>query len=271
MAEFAFISAENDGKEELKMKLSGNTILITGGSSGIGFAFAERFIKAGNKVIVCGRRENALQNAKDKIPSLITRVNDLDVESERAALFDWVTAHYPEVNVLVNNAGIQQRFHTLKADAKNDWSSYRKEITTNLEAPIHLSMLFAPFFATKEEAAIINVTSGLAFTPLAIAPIYSATKAALHSFTMSLRHQLSDTPVEVIEVAPPAVNTDLGGAGLHTHGEPLDAFADGIFKGLEEGIQEIGYGTSVNRLRMSRDEVDEHVENMYKAMKSTIE
>ncbi|WP_040203472.1 SDR family oxidoreductase [Neobacillus jeddahensis] len=253
------------------MKLSGNTILITGGSAGIGLAFAERFIKAGNHVIVCGRRENALQNAKESFPSLITRVCDLAIESERIALFDWVTANYPEVNVLVNNAGIQQRFHVLKADANNDWSYFNKEIIANIEAPFHLSMLFAPFFAKKEEAAIMNVTSGLAFTPMAIAPIYSATKAALHSFTVSLRHQLSDTSIEVIEVAPPAVNTDLGGAGLHTQGEPLDAFADGIFKGLEEGKIEIGYGTSVNRLRMSRDEVDEHVENMYKAMKNTIE
>ncbi|WP_282940929.1 SDR family NAD(P)-dependent oxidoreductase [Paenibacillus sp. RC67] len=253
------------------MKLSGNTILITGGSSGIGLAFAERFIKAGNQVIIIGRRENVLQNAKEKFPSLITRVSDLDIESERAALFDWVTANYPDVNVLVNNAGIQQRFNVLKADAKNNWSYFNKEITTNIEAPFHLSMLFAPFFATKEEATIINVTSGLAFTPFAIAPIYSATKAALHSFTMSLRYQLSETSVEVVEVAPPAVNTDLGGAGLHIQGEPLDAFADGIFRGLEEGDKEIGYGTSVNRLRMSRDDIDKYAENMYKATKNTIE
>ncbi|MFB5676845.1 SDR family oxidoreductase [Paenibacillus terreus] len=253
------------------MKLSGNTILITGGSAGIGLAFAERFLKAGNKVIVCGRREHVLQNAKEKFPDLITRVCNLDMESERAALFDWVTENYPEVNVLVNNAGIQQRFNVLKADAKNDWSYFNKEITTNIEAPFHLSMLFAPYFAAKEEAAIINVTSGLAFTPFVIAPIYSATKAALHSFTMSLRHQLSETSVEVIEIAPPAVNTDLGGSGLHVHGEPLDAFADGIFKGLEEGKEEIGYGTSVSRLRMSRDEIDEYTEKMYQATKNAVE
>jgi uncharacterized oxidoreductase len=255
----------------IRMKLSGNTILITGGSTGIGLAFAERFIKAGNKVIVCGRRKDVLQEAKEKFPSLITRVSDLDIESERAALFDWVTANYPDVNVLVNNAGIQQGFNVLKGDAKNNWRYFSKEITTNLEAPFHLSMMFAPFFATKEEATIINVTSGLAFTPFAIAPIYSASKAALHSFTMSLRHQLSETSVEVIEVAPPAVNTNLGGAGVHTQGEPLDAFADGIFKGLEEGKKEIGYGTSVNRLRMTRDEVDVYVENLYKATKNLIE
>ncbi|MEH7442564.1 SDR family NAD(P)-dependent oxidoreductase [Bacillus sp. JJ1122] len=253
------------------MKLSGNTILITGGSAGIGLAFAERFLKAGNTVIVTGRRENVLQNAKEKFPDLITRVSDLSTESERVSLFDWVTETYPEVNVLVNNAGIQQRYNLLKADAKKNWDYFNKEITTNIEAPFHLSMLFAPFFAKKEEATIINVTSGLAFTPFAIAPIYSATKAALHSFTVSLRHQLSESSVEVIEVAPPAVNTDLGGAGLHTHGEPLDAFADGIFKGLAEGKQEIGYGSSVERLRMSRDQVDEHVANLYNAMKNTIE
>ncbi|ABS75257.1 SDR family NAD(P)-dependent oxidoreductase [Bacillus velezensis] len=253
------------------MKLTGNTILITGGNAGIGLAFAERFLKAGNKVIVTGRREHALQKAKETFPDLITYVSDLSIPSERISLFEWVKENYPEVNVLVNNAGIQQRFHVLKADAKDNWDYFNKEITTNIEAPFHLSMLFAPFFAGKEDAAFINVSSGLAFTPLAIAPIYSATKAALHSFTMSLRHQLSDSSVEVIEVAPPAVNTDLGGAGLHTQGEPLDEFADGIFKGLKEGKQEIGYGSSEERLRMSRDKADEHTANMYNAMKHTIE
>lgn len=253
------------------MKLSGNTILITGGNAGIGLAFAERFIKAGNTVIVTGRREHVLQQAKEALPNLITYVSDLTKESERTALFDWVTANYPEVNVLVNNAGIQQRFNVLKADAKDNWSFFNQEILTNIEAPFHLSMLFAPFFAAKESAAILNVTSGLAFTPLAIAPIYSATKAALHSFTMSLRHQMSETSVEVIEVAPPAVNTDLGGAGLHTHGEPLDAFADGIFKELAQVHTEIGYGSSAARLRMSRDEIDEYTEKMYLAMKNTLE
>ncbi|WNQ10786.1 SDR family NAD(P)-dependent oxidoreductase [Paenibacillus aurantius] len=253
------------------MKLIGNTILITGGGSGIGLAFAERFIKTGNKVIVCGRRENVLQQAKEKVPNLITRVCDLEMESERVALFDWVTANFPDVNVLVNNAGIQLRYNVLKADARDNWSYFSKEITTNLEAPCHLSMLFAIYFAAKETAAIINVTSGLAFTPFAIAPIYSATKAALHSFTISLRHQLSETSVKVIEVAPPAVNTSLGGAGLHTQGEPLDAFSDGIFNDLAEGKMEIGYGTSVARLRMSRDEIDVYAEKLYQATKNLIE
>jgi uncharacterized oxidoreductase len=254
------------------MKLAGNTVLITGGGTGIGLAFAERYMKAGSQVIVTGRREHVLKQAEEKLPGLITRVSDVEIEAERIALFDWVTANYPEVNVLVNNAGIQQRFNMLSADAKTNWNDYGNEIRTNLEAPLHLSMMFAPFFAAKkEQSAIINVTSGLAFTPFAIAPIYSATKAALHSFTISLRHQLSDTSVEVIEIAPPAVHTDLGGAGLHGQGEPLDAFADAIFQGLEAGEQEIGYGSSIARLRMSRDEVDSYTEKLYQATKNLIE
>jgi uncharacterized oxidoreductase len=252
------------------MKLSGNTILITGGAAGIGFAFAERFIKAGNKVIICGRREAKLQEAKGKYPELITRVCDVTKESDRVALFDWAMSEHPDVNVLVNNAGIQQRYHVLKTNPKEDWRYYSQEIASNIEAPFHLAMLFAPYFANKDYGAILNVSSGLAFTPMAIAPIYSATKAAVHSFTMSLRHQLEDTAIEVIEVAPPAVNTDLGGAGLHTFGTPVDEFADAIFKGLETGKTEIGYARAENAMRMSRDEIDETVKMMYANMKNTI-
>lgn len=250
------------------MDLKGNTVLITGGASGIGFAFAERFLQAGSQVIVCGRRESKLQEAKDKHPELITRVCDVSVETERIDLLEWVKKEHAEVNVLVNNAGIQQRFNVLEADSVSDWAYFNKEISANIEAPFHLSMLFASFFASSgKKTAIMNVTSGLAFTPMAIAPIYSATKAALHSFTMSLRLQLAETEVEVIEVAPPAVNTDLGGVGIHTFGEPVNEFAEGIFKGLAEGKEEIGYGSSAKALRMSRDEIDVAVKNIYSRVK----
>lgn len=252
------------------MRLSGNTVLITGGAAGIGFAFAERFIKAGNKVIVCGRREAKLQEAKEKHPEINTYVCDVTKETERIALFNQVTSEHPDVNVLVNNAGIQQRYHVLKTNAKEEWNYYSKEIAANIEAPFHFSMLFAPYLASKDYGAILNVSSGLAFTPMAIAPIYSATKAAVHSFTMSLRHQLEDTPIDVIEVAPPAVNTDLGGAGLHTFGTPVDEFADAIFKGLKAGKTEIGYARAEKAMRMSRDEIDESVKGMYANMKNTI-
>ncbi|MFC5451752.1 SDR family oxidoreductase [Paenibacillus aestuarii] len=240
------------------MQLSGNTILITGGSAGIGLAFAERFLKAGNTVIVCGRQEAKLQEAKLTYPDLHTRVCDVASEDERLALVEWAKREFPELNVLVNNAGIQQRTNLVQT--QESWSYHHQEIAANLEAPLHLTMLFLPHLAEKSHAAVINVSSGLAFTPMAAAPIYCATKAALHSFTMSLRYQLASTAIEVIEVAPPAVNTDLGGKGLHTFGVPLDEFADGVFQGLEKGLPEIGYGTSEKALRLSRDEIDAAVQ-----------
>ncbi len=241
------------------MNLSGNTVLITGGASGIGLAFAARFLKAGNQVLVCGRREAKLQEAQRNFPELHTYVCDVARPKEREALFRWAS-HFPNLNVLVHNAGIQQRIDLLQP--AGDWSHYYQEIAANLEAPLHLSMLFIPQLTAQSRAAIINVSSGLAFTPMAAAPIYCATKAALHSFTMSLRHQLSQTPVEVIEVAPPAVNTDLGGPGLHTFGVPVEQFADAVFAGLAEGRLEIGYGSSERSFRMSRDEIDAAFQRM---------
>jgi uncharacterized oxidoreductase len=237
------------------MDMSGNTILVTGGASGIGFAFAERFLQAGNEVIIVGRRKEKLDEAKEKFPQLHTKVCDVSIESERLALFEWVTSEFPETNVLVNNAGIQQRANLLNIE--HDWDYYKKEITINVDGPIHLSMLFIPHFLKKEKAAIINVSSGLALSPGVWVPVYSSTKAAVHSFTTSMRHQLENTNIKVIEVFPPAVNTDLGGVGLHTFGAPLNDFADGIFEGLNKGEEEIGYGDSEKRLRASRDELDQ--------------
>lgn len=236
------------------MNLSGNTILITGGGSGIGLAFAERFIKSGNKVIIAGRSEEKLKEAKKRFPDLATKVCDVSIPAERLSLYKWVTGEYPEVNVLVNNAGIQQRINLLNAE--NDWKDYRNEIAINVDGPIHLSMLFIPHFLKQEAAAIVNITSGLAIMPGVWVPVYSATKAALHSFTITMRHQLSGTRVEVIEVLPPAVNTDLGGAGLHTFGAPVDEFADTIFKGFEQGKVEIGFGGTEERLTATRDAID---------------
>lgn len=236
------------------MILSGNTILITGGATGIGFAFAERFIQAGNEVIIAGRREAKLKEAKEKLPGLHTKVCDVSVEQERVQLLEWVKAEFPETNILVNNAGIQQRVNLLK-DIR-EWDYYKKEISINIDGPIHLSMLFIPELLKKENGFIINVSSGLAISPGAWVPVYSATKAALHSFTLSLRMQLESTNIKVIEVFPPAVNTDLGGPGLHTFGAPLEDFADEIFKGFGSGADEIGYGDSKNRLQASRDEID---------------
>jgi uncharacterized oxidoreductase len=224
------------------MILSGHTILITGGGSGIGLALTERFLRAGSEVIICGRREDKLKEAKLKYPKLHIRICDLVKEVDRIALFNWVTKEFPAMDILINNAGIQRRIQLI--ENKDDWKEFHQEIAINMEAPIHLSTLFIPHFQKKKEAFIINITSGLAFTPAAWVPVYSATKAALHSFTMTLRHQLSKTGIKVIEVAPPAVQTDLGGAGLHTFGVPVDEFADAVMQNLEKGEMEFGYGTS---------------------------
>lgn len=236
------------------MDLSGNTILITGGASGIGWAFAERFLAAGNEVVICGRREDKLAEAKEKFPQFHTRVCDVSDETERVALFEWATGEFPNLNVLVNNAGIQRRVDLL---AEENWQQTRSEIAINLEAPIHLSRLFVQHLLKQENPVIINVTSGLSFVPLANVPVYCATKAALHSFTLSLRYQLAKTPIKVIEVAPPAVDTDLGGVGLHTFGVPLDEFADAVFNRLPTGEREIAYGTAEKSSRASREELDQ--------------
>ncbi len=195
------------------MEFTANTVLVTGGGSGIGFALAERFIQAGSQVIICGRREYKLKEAQWKYPQMGIRVCDVAKPAERIALHNWATESYPRLNVLVNNAGIQQR---IQLQEKPDWETVREEVAINLEASIHLSILFIPHLLEQQKPAIINITSGLSFVPKANVPVYCATKAALHSFTLSLRHQLSATPIEVIEIIPPAVDTDLGGKGLHT-------------------------------------------------------
>jgi uncharacterized oxidoreductase len=155
--------------------------------------------------------------------------------------------------MLVNNAGIQQR---IELQQKPAWEILDEEVAINLEAPIHLSALFIPHLLQREQSAIINVTSGLAFVPLANVPVYCATKAALRSFTLSLRHQLSGTPISVIEIIPPAVDTDLGGKGLHTFGVPLDEFTDAIVEQLKMGSIEATYGFSVESSRATREQLE---------------
>lgn len=246
------------------MKLTGNTILITGGASGIGLALAKRFLERDNEVIILGRREDKLREVRKQFPKINTRTCDVASPAEREALVRWATATYPNLNVLVNNAGIQRRITLTEYE---DWERTRSEIAINLEAPIHLCELFYPHLSSKASAAIMNVTSGLSFTPLANVPVYCATKAALHSFTLSLRWQLKHSPVEVIEAVPPAVDTDLGGPGLHTFGVNVDEFADAVFEGLEAGQKEIAYGTALTASQASRKELDEIYQGMNSAFK----
>ena len=237
------------------MDYSRSTILITGGSTGIGGALATRFAKIGSTVIICSRSVERLREAKERTPSLHTIQCDVSREADRRTLAERVTLEFPSLNVLINNAGIQNR--PVPLSQPQEWSHYQHELATNLEAPMHLSFLLTPHLMKSPEAAIMNVTSGLAFSPLSFMAGYCATKAALRSFTLSLRHQLKDTSVAVVEIVPPKVNTDLGGKGLHDDGAPLDGFADEVFEKILSGEKEVGFGFSNVARRASREELDQ--------------
>ncbi|MBB6108855.1 uncharacterized oxidoreductase [Mucilaginibacter lappiensis] len=220
------------------MKLTHNKILITGGASGIGLGLTERFIRENNTVIVCGRRESVLQELTDKYPTVITKVCDVAVEADRVELFNWIAEHHPDLNVLVNNAGIQQWMNI----TDDDFMQRAKiEIATNIEAPLHLTSLFIQL---KSFTTVMNVSSGLALVPFTQVPVYSATKAFLHSITLSTRFLLQPKNIEVIEVIPPALNTDLGGIGLHDAHPPVSTFIEGIFEQLKAGKTELTFGFS---------------------------
>lgn len=183
------------------MRLSGNTVLITGGTSGIGLAFAEKFLQAGSRVIITGRREERLKKIQEQYSGIVSKVSDVADERQREALAEWLIESYPETNILINNAGLQ-----LLTDLKKpvNLARIRQETETNFIAPLHLTSLLTQHLATKENGAIVNISSGLAFVPIAIMPVYCATKAAIHSLSLSMRYQLKNTGVKVFEIIPPA-------------------------------------------------------------------
>jgi uncharacterized oxidoreductase len=239
------------------MNLSNNKILITGGASGIGLGLTQRFIEENNTVIICGRRESILNDVKAQFPSVITKVCDLTVEAERIALYEWVKENHSDLNVLINNAGIQKWVSVSDAGF---YESMKSEINTNIEAPLHLTSLFIEL---KSLTTVMNVTSGLAFSPFAKVPVYSATKAFFRSFTISLRHLLKAKNIEVIEIIPPALNTDLGGVGLHNAHPSVADFIFSIFQQLKEGRNELTFGTSETRLNASVPELKAHFEALH--------
>ena len=238
------------------MKISNNKILITGGASGIGLGLTERFIREGNKVIICGRRESVLKEVARKFPAVITKVCDLSAEAERIELYNWVAENHRDLNVLVNNAGIQ---NWMSISDSNFYQKSSDEITTNILAPIHLATLFTNL---KSLETIINVTSGLAFIPLAKVPVYCATKAFMRSFTLSLRHMLRSKGIEVIEMIPPALNTDLGGKGIHDGQPAVSDFVESVFQQMKEGKTELTFGTSEGRAKANNETITEYFNKM---------
>ena len=238
------------------MNISNNKILITGGATGIGLQLAERFIRENNTVIICGRRESILQEAVDKLPTLITRPADVSVAREREALYQWIAEEHNDLNILVNNAGIQQ---WMSVDDNDFYQRAKAEIAINIEAPVHLASLFLNLGALT---TIINVTSGLSFVPLTKTPVYSATKSFLHSFTLSLRQLLRSKNIEVIELIPPALNTDLGGKGIHDTAPPVSGFIEAVFAQLKDGKTEITYGFSEAMAKAGPEELQKAFERM---------
>ncbi|MFT3967657.1 MAG: SDR family oxidoreductase [Sphingobium sp.] len=209
------------------MRLSGNTILITGGTSGIGRALAERFHAAGNKVIVAGRRQALLDEIAAANPGMVGYAADMDDAGGIEAFAAQIIADHPSLNVVIANAGIMR---AEKAGARRDLRDAEETITTNLLAPIRLIDALVDHLKGQEDAAIVTVSSGLAFVPLAATPTYCATKAAIHSYTISLRHTLKDQ-VELIELIPPAVQTDLTpGQSTREGYMPLDDFIDEVME-----------------------------------------
>lgn len=234
------------------MKLSGNTILITGGTSGIGRAFAEAFARLGNAVVICGRRQERLDDITRQYPAVTGVICDLTNVKQREGLIQHVTADFPAFNVLINNAGIQLAVDLTRSI---DVAAVRAEMETNFVAPVHLSSLVAEHLKKQPAAAIVNISSGLAFTPLVYTPIYSATKAALHSWTMSLRKQLDGTTIQVYELAPPSVDTELGhqrrADKTQSHGGmPPDEFVREALKTLEHDDFQAGIGPAATMMRL---------------------
>lgn len=213
------------------MKQTGNTILVTGGGSGIGQALAQRLHDAGNTVIVAGRRKDALESAIAGRPNMHALTLDIESADGIADFSDRLLKAYPDLNVVINNAGIM-RFEDLTKT--HDLTDAEDTITTNLLGPIRLINALTDHLVKQQDAVIINVTSGLAFVPLTTTPTYNATKAAIHSYTIALREVLKGK-VEVIELAPPAVQTGLTpGQETRPGYQPLDDFSDEVMALLSQ-------------------------------------
>ena len=207
------------------MQTTGNTLLVTGGGSGIGRALAEAFLALGNEVIIAGRRESLLKHVTEANPGLRYIVLDTSSIADTQRVTKQLIADYPNLNAVIHCAGIM-RGESLRSGA----TELEETVATNLLGPIRLDGLLLPHFLKQPHAAIVTVSSGLAFVPLALTPSYCATKAAVHSYSQSLRYQLKNTAVKVHELVPPYVQTDLMGErqANDPHAMPLKDFIDEV-------------------------------------------
>ncbi len=218
------------------MKITGNTIFITGGGSGIGRGLAEALHKAGNQVIISGRRKGHLEEVTKANPGMKSIELNVEDPASIAAVAKKLIAEYPNLNVVVNNAGIMSV--DLVANPVED-KAVASIVTTNFLGPIRVTSAFIEHLKKQPTATLVTVSSGLAFVPLAVTATYSATKAAIHSYSMSLRHQLKGTSVKVVEIAPPWVKTELMGTSDDPRQMPLDEFIAETMKLLATDADEV--------------------------------
>lgn len=229
------------------MKLSGNTIFLTGGSSGIGKSMAKKLLELGNEVIICSRNQDQLKKVAEENPGLHYIRCDINSDADRRGALAHIQKEFPQTNVLINNAAIQSNYD-LKT-GEDGLKAMDEEISIVLNAPIHLTGLFLPQLLQAADPVIVNVTSMLGLTPLPRIPIYCAAKAGFHVYTLLLRDHLKDTPISVYEVPPPKVETNLNLAGKSgvkpgteaAVGLDPDEYAAFVIEKLGEGMKEILY------------------------------
>jgi uncharacterized oxidoreductase len=234
------------------MNISNNTILITGGSSGIGLAIADEFLKHGNVVIICGRNAQKLEKARLLNPKLRTITCDVSDDLSAAEMVNTVLKDYPSLNMLVNNAGMMHLHDVAKGSLA--LALQKKEIMTNVYGVISLCDRFIPHLMTQKQAAIVNVTSGLAYMPFVASPVYAATKAAIHSYSLSIRSALKNTSVSVFEVLPPVVDTEMS-HGIDMPGMKkmsAEKLAQITISKINKGQSEIRPGAAAMMIKMYR-------------------
>ncbi|MNI08039.1 putative oxidoreductase [compost metagenome] len=207
MKKSPFRSTVRVRKGGIFVKLSDHTVLITGGASGIGLALAEQFIRNDNQVIIVGRDENKLKRLKSQYPHITTYACHVEVVEQLNLLVQQLYDNHPELNVLINNAGVQYNYSFM--DPSHTTHQIEQEIAINLTAPVLLISKLLPLLDRQPQAAIVNVSSGLGLVPKKSAPVYCGTKAGLHMFTKALRYQLESTNIQVFEIIPPVVDTDM--------------------------------------------------------------
>ncbi|MFS4469865.1 SDR family oxidoreductase [Chryseobacterium sp. T20] len=224
------------------MNLTNNTVFISGGSAGIGLEIAKKFSASGNKVIINGRDQTRLDNALNLLNNAVGIQGDLSIESERIRISEELKQNHPDLNVVINNAGLAYAYSLAESD--ETYENARKEINTNYLSIIHFNELLLPNLREKSDAAIVNVTSILSFIPTLTIPTYSTSKAALKAYTQLLRKSLAQTNVRVFELIPPLVNTEFSAGSGGENGIDPKEVADELWIAFEKNQLDVPVGKS---------------------------